>query len=334
MPPLDEQIEDMASSNMSDLDEQQSNGAASAKPETTADDAKSSAATGEDGPELLDIVRDVVDKRPKPEAASPAEGEETGDKDQGDDQKKQDDDNYSDVPFHKHPRFQHLLRQKKAADIDAVRYRNVQTFLDTNGLTADEAGDMLVIGALAKTDPAEAWKQVKPWVQKLLIAAGEVLPEDVQQRVQAGEISHEAALELTRARASTQSMQAAQTFRQQQEERRRQQELGSSIMNAAASWEEDRRVKDPNFAAKQEPLMREVAWLQTQEGKPNTPEGVKDQLQRAYKAVNAAFVPPQPKPAPRPAVRPVTGGQVAGNAQPSQMTTLDIVRANRRAAAG
>lgn len=334
MPPMDEEIQDMASSNMSDLDDQQPQGEASAKPETTADDAKSSAATGEDGPELLDIVRDVVDKRPKPDAASPAEGEDTGDKDQGEEQKKDDDEDYSDVPFSKHPRFKKLIAQRNELRVDAVRYRNVQTFLDNNGLTADEAGDMLVIGALAKTDPAEAWKQVKPWVQKLLIAAGEVLPEDVQQRVQAGEISQEAALELTRARASAQSMQAAQSFREQQEERRRQQELSSSIMNAAASWEEDRRVKDPNFAAKQEPLMREVAWLQTQEGKPKTPEGVRDQLQRAYKAVNAAFVPPQPKPAPRPAVRPVTGGQVAGNAQPSQMTTLDIVRANRRAATG
>lgn len=326
---LDEELKDTASSNVSDLDEQQSTVEAKVSPEADADGAKSSPATGEEDKGLLDIVRDVVDKRPKSDAASPAEGE-AGTKDQGEEQKKPDDDNYSDVPFHKHPRFQHLLRQKKTADIDAVRYRNVQGFLDQNGLTADEAGDMLVIGALAKTNPAEAWKQVKPWVQKLLIAAGEVLPEDVQQRVAAGEISQEAALELTRARAATQSLQATQSFREQQEARRRQQELATSIMSAAEAWEEDRKVKDPNFAAKQQPLMREVAWLQAQEGKPSTPEGVRDQLQRAYQAVNAAFVPPQPKPPARPAMRPVTGGQVAGNQQPSQMTTLDIVRAHRR----
>lgn len=330
--PLDDEIEDMNSSSMSDLDDQQQTGEAKAKPEVV-DDAKSSPATGEDGPDLLDIVRDVVDKRPKAETASPAEGEDTGDKGQIDD-KKDDDEDYSDVPFSKHPRFKKLIAQRNELRVDATRYRNVQAFLDTNGLSADEAGDILVIGALAKTNPAEAWQRVKPWVQKLLVAAGEVLPEDVQQRVQAGEISHEAALELTRARAAAQSMQAAQSFREQQEAARRQREASNSILGAASAWEEDRRLKDPNFSAKQEPLMREIAWLQAKEGRPTTPEGVRDQLQRAYKAVNAAFVPPQPKPAPRPAVRPVTGGQVAGNQQPSQMTTLDIVRANRRSVAG
>jgi hypothetical protein len=66
------------------------------------------------------------------------------------------------------------------------------------------------------------------------------------------------------------------------------------------------------------------------EGRPNTPEGVKAQLEKAYKAVNATFRPPAPVPQRRP-VAPVTGGQVAGNQRPEAMSTLDIVKANRRA---
>lgn len=334
MPPLDANIEDQDPSADLHLDEQQPVAEAQQpKPEQAVDDAKSSAATGEEEKSLLDVVRDVVDKSRStdPKSASPAEGEENGD--QGDKQpKKPDDENYEDVPFHKHPRFQHLLRKSKTFEQDAIRYQNVQGFLDQNGMTAEEASNMLVIGAMAKTNPAEAWKHVKPWVQNLLIAAGEVLPDDLKKRVDAGELSADAALEVSRSTAAVRSMQATQSFQQQQEERRRQQEAGSAVTSAATSWENDRRAKDPNFDAKVEPLMKEVAWLQAKEGKPSTPDGVKDQLQRAYKAVNAGFAPPAPRPNPRPAMRPVTGGQVAGNARPTEMSTLDIVRANRRSA--
>lgn len=333
MPPLDANIEDQVPSADPNLDETQADAAAQAPADKPAEGASSSAATGEEDKSLLDVVRDVVDKSRSadPKSASPAEGEENGD--ESDKQpKKPDDENYEDVPFHKHPRFQHLLRKSKTFEQDAIRYQNVQGFLDQNGMTAEEASNMLVIGAMAKTNPAEAWKHVKPWVQNLLIAAGEVLPEDLQKRVEAGEMSAEAALEVSRSTATVRSMQAAQSFQQQLEEQRKQREAGSAVTGAAQQWEADRRVKDPNFDAKVEPLMKEVAWLQAKEGKPSTPDGVKDQLQRAYKAVNAGFAPPAPRPNPRPAMRPVTGGQVAGKAAPAEMSTLDIVRANRRTA--
>lgn len=333
MPQLDEELEDVKSSDTSALDETSTETEAKAEATETAD-AKSSTATGEnEDKDLLSVVRDVVDKsKTAASPASPAEGEEEKSEDDKA-AKKPDDENYSDVPFHRHPRFQQLLRKSKALEVDAVRYQNVQKFLDENGLNADEASDLLVIGALMKTNPAEAWKRMKPHVQQVLIAAGEVLPEDLQTRVQQGELSHEAALEVSRHRATAQSVQAAQSFREQQEQRRQQQATVSAVQEAAVSWEEDRRRKDPNFEAKLEPLMKEVAWLQAKEGKPATPEGVKDQLQRAYKAVNVTITPAQPTapaPRPKPAITPIRGGQVAGNTRPSEMTTLDIVRQHTR----
>ena len=332
--PLDANDQDLDPSTDPNLDDQQVLPEAQAAAEP-AEGANSSPATGEEDKSMLDVVRDVVDKsKAKSEPASPAEGEDDGD--QGDKQtKKQDDENYEDVPFHKHPRFQHLLRKSKTFEQDAIRYQNVQNFLDQNGLSSEEASDALVTASLAKTNPAECWRQIKPWVQNLLIAAGEVLPDDLQKRVEAGEMTAAAALEVSRSNAAVQSMRAAQSFREQQNERSQQREAASAVTGAAQSWEAERRARDPNFDAKVEPLMKEVAWLQAKEGKPSTPEGVKEQLQKAYKAVNAAFVAPKPAPAPaaRPAVKPVTGGAVAGKAQPATMSTLDIVRANRRGAA-
>jgi hypothetical protein len=298
--------------------------------------AESSPAEGvTEAKDTLSIVRDVVDAHAKPEAeaVSPAEGEEAGE--EPGDPKKQDDEDYSDVPFNKHPRFQRLVQERKAFKVDAERYNHVQTFLDQRGISPEQAAQALSITGLMRTDPAQAWKELRPLVQQLLVAAGEVLPDDLTQRVQAGELSPDAAHEVSRARAQVQSVQQRQSFEQQQAERQRTQQVVSELTSAATTWEQDRRTKDPNFDAKLEPLMKELLWMQQQEGKPATRQGVVGQLTRAYKTVNERFAPAAPvaRPAARPALRPVTGGQVSGKPQPNtkEMSTLDIIE--RRLAA-
>lgn len=304
-------------------------------------DASSSVATGEaEGSETPNIVRDVVDERTeKPDAAaSPATGDEAGEgADDASSKKEPDNENFSDVPFHKHPRFRDLLQQRNESVADAGRYRNVQRFLDDNGLSSEDGANALTIFAQAKVDPVGAWAAVKPWVQQLLIAAGEVVPDDLQSRVTAGELSREAAMEIGRERAKASSLESRQKFQTAQGERKAASDLGRTLVSTAQDWETDRRAKDPNFEAKLPQLQREIAWIHQQEGKPNTSEGVKDQLKRAYKAVNESFRAAAPAPAAkRPAIRPVTGGQVAQNIRPDKpKSTLDIVRAHtsaRRAA--
>lgn len=299
-------------------------------PANTETEADPSPAEGATEASTLDIVRDVVTEQAPAEAASPAEGSETAQQADEATKKEPDQENFSDVPFHKHPRFQDLLKQKKAFEVDAVRYRNVQNYLDQNGLNAEEAADGLMIMGLMKTDPAAAWDRLKPVVQNLLVAIGEVLPDDLSHRVQRGELPMEAAQEISRARAKAQTVESVQSFREQQAERARQMQHAQSLVDAANSWEADRRAKDPNFEAKLIPLQKEIAFLQMQEGRPTTAEGVRDQLRRAYEAV----IPSQPvvsatvqrtKPTPRASM----GGQSSGSAQPAPSTTLEIIRAAR-----
>lgn len=325
MPKELDEIEDLPSSEQADLDDDQI--------KDLADDAGSSTATDETPKDTLSVVRDVV------AAGQEAKPEETGSSPEGEeapvvatDEKTTDDENYTDVPFHKHPRFQHLLREKKAAEVDAVRYRNVEGFLERSNLDAAEAADGLEIMGLAKTDPVAAWERIKPWVEKVAVAAGVIMPSDLQEKVQQGVMTREAAIEVSRARAQVQSVQSREQLQRQQAERRTQTEAQQAIVNAATSWEADRQAKDPNFTAKLPALQRELAYLHATEGRPNTPQGVKEQCDRAYTAVNAAFRPAAPvvQPARKPAVRPVTGGQVAGTAAAEPKNTLDIIRANRR----
>ena len=327
MPKDADEIEDLPPSEQEHLD------VAEAAPAAPAD-ATSSDATDEKLKDTLSVVRDVVDERATPEAkgSSPAAEEDDGQETADTVSKKQDDADYTDVPFHKHPRFQHLLREKKAFEVDAVRYRNVETFLSNSNLEAAEAADGLEIMGLAKTDPVAAWQRIKPWVQKVLEAAGEIIPADLQQRVQDGELTREAAAEVSRARASVNSVQLQRQVQEQQATRRQQEEAATALTTAAGEWEAERRRRDPSFEAKVPTLQREIAYLHATEGRPTTPDGVRDQCQRAYKAVNSsltAAAPAAPQAQRRPAVRPVTGGQVVGTAE-TPKTTLDIVRANRR----
>jgi hypothetical protein len=292
-------------------------------------DANSSTATDvskAEGKDTLSIVRDVVDGTAKPEAASSADSAEAG-KPGAASPKEPDNENFSDVPFHKHPRFQHVVSELKTARVDQERYRNVENFLSEQGLSGNEAADLLVIGGLIKTNPAEAWKQMKPVVEKVLIAAGELLPADLKSMVEKGEMKPEVALEVSRSRAAVQSTNNRVEFDRQRNESRQQIEARNAILGTVSSWEAERKQRDPNFDAKQPALQREIAWLQTKDGRPNTPEGVRQQLQKAYDTVSAAFVAPAPVRQQRPAIRPVTGGQVNGSVRPEIKSTLDAVNA-------
>lgn len=294
-------------------------------------DAKSSSAKDASKTEddTLSVVRNVVDERGEASTeASSASEEETGGKpdDKEDTAKEPDNENYSDVPFNKHPRFQEVLGQLKTFRVDAERYKNVESFIDEQGLSGEEAADLLKVGGLIKTDPVKAWPLIKPIVQKVLLAAGEILPEDLKTKVQAGEMSHEAALEVSRNRALVQSADVRREFETKRATTREQTNARGEVLRTVNSWEADRRARDPNFDAKMPAIEKEVAWLQTKEGRPDTPEGVKAQLQKAYDAASAAYQPPAPRQEKR-AITPVRGGQVSGNVRPEVKSTLDIVNA-------
>ena len=332
MPPDDitDEIEDMdaGSSAASDLDVAADAVSAEAAP------ASSSAATDETEASSLSVVRDVVAQREaeQAEAAPSAEGDEAGEAADGTQPTEQDNEEFSDVPFHKHPRFQQLVRERNELRGDSTEYRKITSFMERSGLSADEAANGLNIMALAKLDPVAAWKELKPFVQSVLIAAGEVLPDDLDKRVKAGELTVDVAKEMSRLRAGEKSRSFREQFQQERGVQQKQVELGRALKDTAATWEADRKLKDPNFNAKLPRIQEKIAFLHATEGMPTTVEGVKDQLKRVYEAVNKELAPvvaPVRQQA-RPAIQPVRGGTVAGNARPEApsgtRSTLDVIR--------
>lgn len=305
-------------------------------PADKAEEGKSAPSSSAEGvaeeKDTSSIVRDVVDaaKKAKTAAASPAEGEEAGLAASDAPPKEEDNENFSDVPFGKHRRFKELLRQRNEFKVDATEYRKIQTFLDSSGMSGAEAAEGLQTLAQIKTDPRGAFERAKPFLQKWLIAAGEVLPDDLAQRVQKGEISPAVAAEFSRTRAEAAGLRARGQFDEQQRTRNAETQRQQAIVTAATDWEADRRRRDPNFDAKEGQLKKEIAYLIATEGRPNTPEGVREQLQRAYKAAGPAPAVTPPTPQKR-AVTPVTGGSPSGSARPEPKSTVDLIRSMRAA---
>lgn len=278
--------------------------------------------------DLLSVVRNAA--QPAEEnSASPAP--EESDKPQADasaektDPKEPDEENFSDVPFHAHPRFKQLVQQRNHYREGARQYDQVQNFLTSNGITPDEAADILSIRALMKRDPSAAWKELKPIVQKLLVDAGEVIPQDLQQRVRAGQMTREAAIEMSRLRAAHDTSARRVEFEREEAQRHHQAEKVRSVQTAVADWERAIRGRDPDFDAKAEALQKEVLWLQQKDGRPDSPDGARKMLETALANVNKTV-----RAAPKPEKRPVTGGRVAsGQPTAAPKSTLDIIRSVR-----
>ncbi len=295
------------------------------------DDAGSSAASTEGVKDLLSVVRDAVPPRKDP--ASPAAGENS-DQPKADASDKKgtepDNENFSDVPFHKHPRFQQLVTERNQFREGAQQYDQVQNFLRQNGVTAEEAAEILEVRAMMKRDPAKAWEVVKPLVHQLLIDAGKILPQDLQQQVAQNQISQAAALEISRLRA----LAASQTKAVEQDRARAEENAKldnqKAIYKAIGDREIELRRTDPDFESKMDDVQRELAWVHRRDGPGDTPQKALQQLNDAVEAVNkrhkaaASQQRMQQK-------RPITGGRVAGGNQAAAKPTsmLDVVQMGR-----
>lgn len=312
--------------------------AEAASTDVVEDSANSSDAhlEGDNDEGLLAVVRDAVNKSKPAEAASPADEDsddpntaEASDETQaGEAETESDNESFSDVPFHNHPRFKQLIAQRDQFKGDAEQYQKVQAFLDQNSLNPEEAAEGLTLMALMKHSPQEAWKRLKPRIQQLLVEAGEVLPNDLTERVRRGELTREAALEMSRLRATQDSSKRLREHEDTVRQREQQNQAVMGLRTAAADWETRMRGTDADFDAKLEALQKEVIWLQRRDGVPRDPEGVQRQLQAAYQAVNKTLSASQVR---KPEKRPVTGGRVAGTPRAEPKSMLDLVRATRSA---
>lgn len=292
-------------------------------------DADSSPASEGAKADLLKMVRDVrTGDAEKPGPESPT-GEQARDESAPGAEaasdtkpKEPDDENFSDVPFHTHPRFRQVIAQRDRFKEGHEQFGKVQEYLRENGLSAQDAGQALRFAALMKRDPEAAWREMKPVVQDLLTRAGEILPDDLRKQVSDGELTRNAALEISRLRAGRTAQTNQAEIDAQAAQARQLQESQQAAMVAAERWEAEHAVRDPDFEKKAGLIAERVAYLQRVQGVPGTPEGVRGMLDQALTDVNDRLRQH------RPAIQPIRGGLgVRGDtAQEAPRTIAEMVR--------
>jgi hypothetical protein len=302
------------------------------------EEGKADAKPKDERAELLAVVKKAIAPKDKGEvdpagASSDASGKKDGEGDPKADGKAGDEkpgkpNTEEDTRFDKHPRFVKLRRQVEDLQPKAERYEKITGFMQEHDLSPDEVSEGMKIMALMKRRPADAFKALQPYMEKLGAYVGETLPQDLSDRVEAGEISEAAAREMAALRAGREHDVVMTERDREREQERQAQEITARRVSAVNDWAATKRSSDPDFAAI-EPLVRDRARAliaeRTQAGKPPvTPEAAVEVVEEALRQIRDTTKPLRPS---KPGIRHVpSSGSTSTSAQTQPKTSLDAAK--------
>jgi hypothetical protein len=299
----------------------------------TTEDAKPSS--------LLDLVKDVVAKT-EAEAPSTTEAEESDSPESGEakkptDQPSSDDPDSKDeakpeedekLPFHKHPRFQAVIKEKnafkaeaEAFKAEATQFRAISDYMAQTGLTPDEVNEGFEIMAALKNDPLKAREMLLKTIEPLNILAGEVLPEDVSQMVEDGDINETAAKELAIARARIAMQEHQQREALEHQKQLSERNVHQQITSAVETWEQQVAARDPDYEAKKALVFKNIR-LAHMERPARTPQEAVAIAEAALKEATEILSSVMPK---RVAMKQPVSTQSASHAKPQPKSLNDVV---------
>lgn len=219
------------------------------------------------------------------------------------------------LPFHNHPRWKEMVKERDSFRSDADQFRKITGFMQSNGLTQEEVVDGFKIMALMKTNPAEAYKRIKGYADELAKYSGEIIPDDLKKEVEEGFIAEDKARRL----AALEAEKKLRDDRDAAVAQQREAATRKSIYDSVVNWEQQQKAKDPDWSAKQE-LVNDQVRLMLQSEQPSTQEEAIALVERAHSIIKerlARFV-PQRKP-----LTTVTSASSSASASPAAPRSLE-----------
>ena len=230
-------------------------------------------------------------------------------------------------------RVEKLLAQRNAARTEvesfkepAAKWEQMNAYLTRNDLAAEDVNLLLGVGAALRRGDFKAFLDgVGPYVELCNQALGKTLPADLNTKVEAGELTAEAARELSTTRFANARLkgeadakdQAAKAARDADDEAR----IVNSVQSAVTSWEQDVRARDPDYAKKATLVLRISQALIANHGRPRTAEAAVELAKRAYEEANATFT--AARPAPVPTLPNPSGTRTTSNARPEPKSLME-----------
>lgn len=322
---------------------------------STADDESTSASSAETEQDT-ETLQDVIEKAwPKDDSDGEGETDDTaakdddepesepaGDSDQDkgkesdkadETEQEEDDDDGSDVeegqrvPYQRFrkiigqrdeykQKFTELERQATEYKTGYENHQAIQKYMQANNLQTPDMVDAMEIAALVNRDPAAALQRLQPLYQKLQQYVGEVLPSDLQNQVDNGELTEQAARELVRSRNESERLRQQHAQSQQRQQKEAQQQRATQVQSAMAETanrvQQEIMEKDPDYEMKADFVRRELQVL-IQEQRPRTAAEADKLVRQAHKTVTDRMK----RLKPRQQIRPGPSSTETGTSKPA-----------------
>jgi len=169
------------------------------------------------------------------------------------------------------------------------QYQAITGFMQQNELSHGDVAEALHIAALMNSDPIEAAKLLAPKMSMLQQYTGEILPNDLQEKVDLGELDSQAAQEIVRTRNENARLKRTQdkgdASRKEQDRAARYSNARNAMADAADTVNKEIVAADPEYGLKAS-LVRDRLSVLINETKPTTPEQAGNLVRRAHKEVS------------------------------------------------
>ncbi len=290
-------------------------------------EAPTSSAESETEEDLLSVVQSAMEIE-EPEEAESQSVEEIEDQDDEDAEPlaatdDADIDDVSDKSPVPYDRFQKVIAQKNEYKESADQYTKITSYLDQNGINAEEASTGLQIMALMKNDPVAALEALTPFVNTLRKVTGEVMPDDIRGRVDDGYMDEDAGKELAKARAEADRLREVNERSAAAQSQQQSQDHLNKLSETVTAWETKTRQSDPDYDLKQDEIDDRVRVLVSERGRPETEDAAVAMANEAYEAVNqrmkARFGSKRP-------IRTASGGKLGGTPVAEPKSLLEAVQ--------
>lgn len=287
----------------------------------------------------LEAVQAALDQEKPSEAEPPKEtegGQPESPKQDGEGKQQAEADSHEEFVKNLSPKarenWKRLEAERDGYKEQAEAFGRVTGAMREAGLNAQEFNAGFDIMATIKAveqgraSPADALAKLAPYLQTLQAMAGEVLPQDLQERVAQGVIGEQEARELAQLR-SEKATRDARTQRESAEAEQLHAEnearkLAASMGQAVTKWEQAWAKSDPDYEAKRALVKARVTELIQERGIPRTTDDAVRLSEDARKDIESQLSRFQPK---RSDVKPVTGGRPSGTPMPAPKTPLEAV---------
>ena len=239
-------------------------------------------------------------------------------------------------------RVERLIEQRNSARSElerlkdpAAKWDQFHGYLEQAQLAPEDVNLLLGVGAHLRAGRMKEFRDgIAPYWQLANEALGDFLPQDLQAKVDNGEINHETAAEMSRLRYTNARLNGQAQASDKTLQQNRQQQTANAVRDAVTVWEEGVRQRDPDYARKAAAVLRISQALMLEVGAPQTPEAAVALAQRAYQEAGGwvgQFTPPPQQTRPVPdSTRVVNGARPQPNSlMEAALAGLERARATR-----